>query len=267
MRILAVVRQVPDSRATLTVLADGSGIDAAGVKFVCDPFDEFAIEQAVQLSEARSDVDEVVAMTIGPAGALSTLRTALAIGAQRGIHVEVEPAVMPAVMHDELYLARLLAAAIGREEHAFDLILCGKQGIDNDAGELGPALAEYLGLPHIGAVVELTIDESGSRAEARREIEGGVEIVETGLPALVTCEKGLVEPRYPALPSIMKAKKKPVETVKAEALAGMANAAPATTFIGLSPPPAREACKIIEGEPGEMAAELVRVLREEAKVL
>jgi electron transfer flavoprotein beta subunit len=263
MRILAVVRQVPDSRATLTVLADGSGIDTAGVKFVCDPFDEFAVEQAVQLSEQRSDVDEVVAITIGPAGALQTLRTALAIGAQRGIHVEVEPSFM----HDELYLARVLAAAIAREEQAFDLILCGKQGIDNDAGDLGPALAEYLGWPHIGAVVELSIDESGSRAEARREIEGGVEVVETGLPALLTCEKGLVEPRYPALPSIMKAKKKPVETVKADELAGIADAPSAATLVGLSPPPAREACKIIEGKPEEMAAELVRVLREEAKVL
>jgi electron transfer flavoprotein beta subunit len=263
MRILVVAMQVPDSRATLSVVANGSGIDKSGLKFVCNPFDEFGIEQAVQLREKRSDVEEVVALSIGLPDAVQTLRTALAMGADRGVHVVVEEAVM----HDELYRARAVAAAITRDELGFDLILCGKQGIDNDAGELGPALAEFLDLPHIGAIVGLAVGVSGDRAEARRQIEGGVEVVETGLPALLTCEKGLVEPRYPSLPNIMKAKKKPTETVDAKTLPGMADAGPATVFIGLAPPPAREACRIIEGEPSEMARELVRVLREEAKVI
>lgn len=263
MRILVVVKQVPDSRASLSVLPDGSGLDKAGLRFVCNPFDEFAAEQAVQLREKRSDVDEIVAVTIGPAEAVQTLRTTLAMGADRGIHIVVDESVS----FDELYLARAIAAAVTREEQGYDLVLCGKQGIDNDAGDLGPALAEYLGLPHIGAIVELVVKESGGRANAKRQIEGGVEVVETGLPALLTCEKGLVEPRYPSLPNIMKAKKKPVETVEAKDLPGMADAVPAATFVGLSPPPAREACTIIEGTPEEMAKELVRVLREEAKVI
>ena len=263
MRLLVVVRQVPDSRATLTVLPDGSGLDTSGVKLVCDPFDEFGVEQAVQLREKRSDVQEIVAITIGPSIAVQTLRTALAMGVDSGIHVTVEQSAM----HDELYLARAIAAAIVRDEQGFDLILCGKQGIDNDAGELGPALAEFLDRPHIGAVVELNFSESGDRADAKRQIEGGVEVVQTGLPALITCEKGLVEPRYPTLPNIMKAKKKPVETVDALTLPGMADASPATTFIGLALPPAREACRMIEGTPEDMARELVRVLREEAKVI
>ena len=263
MRILIVVKQVPDSRATLSVASDGSGIDKAGVKFVCNPFDEFGAEQAVQLREKRSDVEEIVAVTIGPADAVATLRTALAMGADCGVHIVADESVM----HDELYLARALAAAIGRDERGFDLILCGKQGIDNDSGELGPALGECLGWPHIGAIVELELNDAGDHATARRRIEGGVEVVEAGLPVLLTCEKGLVEPRYPSLPNIVKAKKKPVETVEVEALDGMSGVAPASVFVGLAPPPAREACRMIEGEPAEMAKELVRVLREEAKVV
>ena len=263
MRILVVVKQVPDSRATLSVLADGSAIDKAGLKFVCNPFDEFGAEQAVRLREKRSDVEEIVAITIGPADAVPTLRTALAMGADSGVHVVVDESAM----HDELYLARAIAAAVTRDERGFDLVLCGKQGIDNDAGELGPALAELLGLPHIGAIVELAISEGGDHAEARRQIEGGVEVVETALPVLLTCEKGLVEPRYPSLPNIMKAKKKPTETVDAKTLPGMAGTVPATSLVGLAPPPAREACRMIEGTAEAMAKELVRVLREEAKVI
>ncbi len=263
MRVMVVVKQVPDSRTTLSVLADGSGIEKSGLKLVCNPFDEYGVEQAVQLGEERSDVEEIVAFTVGPPDAIQTLRTALAMGADRGVHIVVEESEM----HDEVYLARAIAAGVRRDERSFDLVLCGKQGIDNDAGELGPALAEFLGLAHIGAVVTLAVSESGDHADASRRIEGGVEVCETDLPVLLTCDKGLVEPRYPSLPNIMKAKKKPVETLEAKALAGMADAAPATTFIGLAPPPARQACRIIEGEPEEMAKELVRALREDAKVI
>lgn len=263
MRIMVVVKQVPDSRATLSVLADGSGIDKSGVKFVCNPFDEFGVEQAVQLRENRSDVEEIVAFTVGPADAVQTLRTALAMGADRGVHIVVEESEM----HDEVYLARAIAAGVARDERGFDLILCGKLGIDNDTGELGPALAEFLGVAHIGAIVKLAVSEGGDHADASRQIEGGVEVCETDLPVLLTCDKGLVEPRYPSLPNIMKAKKKPVETLEAKALEGMAAAAPATAFIRLAPPPARQACRIIEGKPEEMAKELVRVLREEARVI
>jgi len=261
--LLTLVMHVPDSRATIKVMPDGSGIDGTGLKFVCDPFDEFGVEQAVRLKERRDDVTEVVTMTIGPSGAVQTLRTALAMGADRAIHVCDDD--LPG--HDEVLLAEVLAAAIRRETEPFDLILCGKQAIDNDAGELGPALAEFLQMSHVGAVVNLELEDDGSRLRVYRRIDGAEEVFELPLPALITCEKGLVEPRYPPLPALMKARKKPLETVAPSDLPGLEMRPAATTLVSLSPPAPRGACRMIEGDPVEMARELARVLREEAKVL
>lgn len=263
MRILTLAMQVPDSRANIKVASDGMGIDKAGVKFVCNPFDEFAVEQAVQFKEKRSDVEEIVALTIGPSSASEALRTALAMGADSAIHICDDNVAAK----DELLLAEIIAAAINRDENKFDMILCGKQTIDRDAGELGSALAEYLGWHHIGAVVELELAEDGSSLRANRRIEGSQEIVEASLPILITCEKGLVEPRYPALANLIKAKKKPIETIDVKDLDGIGEQEARTRLVSLSEPPAREQCKIIEGEPEEMARELVRLLHEEAKVL
>lgn len=262
MRILTLAIQVPDSRSPISVAPDGSGIEKAGVKFVCNPFDEFAVEQAVQLKESRTDVTEIVALTIGAADATGTLRTALAMGADRAIHIVDE---VPA--RDELALAEILAAAIRRDEAGFDLILCGKQTIDRDAGELGPALAELLGRPHVGAITKLELADDASTARVHRRVEGAEEIAEAALPVLLTCEKGLVEPRYPPLPMLIKAKKKPLETVATADLPGLGALADGTTLVKLSPPPPRPTCTMIDGEPSEMARELVRRLREEAKVI
>ncbi|MHC4080569.1 MAG: electron transfer flavoprotein subunit beta/FixA family protein [Planctomycetota bacterium] len=262
MRILTLAIQVPDSRSPISVEQDGSGIKKEGVKFVCNPFDEFAVEQAVQLKEGRSDVEEIVALTIGPADAAGTLRTALAMGADRAIHVVDE-----APLRDELALAEMLAAAIGRDEQSFDLILCGKQTIDRDAGELGPALAELLGWPHVGAITKLEVADDGSTVRVHRRIEGAEEIAEASLPVLLTCEKGLVEPRYPALPKLIQAKKKPLDTVAAADLPGVGALADGMTLVKLEPPPPRPACTMVDGEPPQMARELVRLLREEAKVI
>jgi electron transfer flavoprotein beta subunit len=262
MRILTLAIQVPDSRSPISVVPDGSGIDKSGVKFVCNPFDEFAVEQAVQLKESRTDVTEIVALTIGGSDATGTLRTALAMGADRAIHViDEEPA------RDELTLAEILAAAIRRDEAGFDLILCGKQTIDRDAGELGPALAELLGLPHVGAIVKLELAADAGTAQVHRRVEGAEEIMEAALPVLLTCEKGLVEPRYPPLPMLIKAKKKPLETVTTADLPGLGAMSGGTTLVKLAPPPPRPTCTMIDGEPAEMARELVRRLREEAKVI
>jgi electron transfer flavoprotein beta subunit len=262
MRILTLAIQVPDSRSTIRVAPDGSGIETAGVKFVCNPFDEFAVEQAIRLKEGRSDVSEVVALTIGPADATGTLRTALAMGVDQAVHVLDETP-----LRDELALAEILAAAIGRDEAGFDLILCGKQTIDRDAGELGPALAELLGWPHVGAIVGLELADDASTIQVRRRVEGAEEIVDATLPVLLTCEKGLVEPRYPALPQLIKAKKKPLDTVAVADLPGVGALADGATLVKLAEPPPRPACTVIDGEPAEMARELVRVLREEAKVI
>jgi electron transfer flavoprotein beta subunit len=263
LRILTVVKQVPDSNATIKVLPDGSGIDPTGLKLVPDPFDEFGVELAIQLREKRGDVKEIVALTLGPEKAAEALRIALAMGADAGIHL-CDPTLES---KDEIHGAYWLAQAVKKDAAGFDLILCGKQTIDLDAGAAGPALAEFLGWPHVGAVTGLEFAPDGKRFTARRRIEGAEEVVECDLPALLTIEKGLVEPRYPSLPNLMKAKKKPVTVWKGSDLAADEPVTVGAEFRSLSPPPPRPACKFIDGEPLEMAKELVRLLREEAKVL
>lgn len=263
MRLLSVVKPVPDSRANLPVRPDGSGVDTASVKFVCDPFDEFGLEQAVQLREGRSDVEQVAALAVGGPAAVDTLRHAVALGADRAIHVELD--TIP--LGDELLLARLVAAAIRSLGDAFDLVLCGKQNIDNDAGEFGPALAELLDLPHVGAITTLQVADDGRSFRAHRRIEGAEEIVDVSMPALVTCEKGLVEPRHPPLPRLMKAKKHPIERLEGASLRPVNAEASGVRLVRLSPPPPRPPCTMITGEPADMARELVRRLREEAGVI
>ncbi|MEK6797326.1 MAG: electron transfer flavoprotein subunit beta/FixA family protein [Planctomycetota bacterium] len=262
MRILTIVKQVPDSNAVIKVLPDGSGIDQAGLKLVPDPFDEFGVELAIQLREKRGDVAEIVALTLGPDKAAEALRVALAMGADSGIHV----CDLKFESKNELFSAYVIAEVVKREP-AFDLVLCGKHNIDLDAGAVGPALAEFLGLPHLGAVTALELADDGKRFTARRRIEGADEVVECDLPALLTIEKGLVEPRYPSLPNLMKAKKKPVKVVTSTDIPGEDAADAGADFVSLAPPPPRPECKFVEGEPAEMAQALVRLLRDEAKVI
>lgn len=263
MRILTIVKQVPDSTAVIKVRADGSGIETAGVKFVMNPFDEFGVEQALRIRESGQPVEEIVAITVGGARAAETLRTALAMGADRAIHVVYEG---PA-QHNELHLAEMLAAAI-REEPPYDMILTGKQAIDMDAGEIGPGVAEFLDLPHVGAITAMEFGEDGRTVTVRRRIEGAEEVVRCVLPGLFTCEKGLCEPRYPSLPNLMKAKKKPLVEKRAEELGGLAHRFRETTeLVSMAPPPPRPPCRMLDGSVEEMARELVRLLREEAKVI
>jgi len=186
------------------------------------------------------------------------------MGADKGVHIN-DPALSESL--DEVCNAYVLARAVKHDPEGFDLILTGKYSIDLDAGAVGPAVAEYLELPHIAAVQGLDIDSEGKSFVARRRIEGAEEVVEGTLPVVLTIEKGLVEPRYPSLPNLMKAKKKPV-TVLTKADLGLDDShTAAAQFISVQEPPPRPQCKMIEGEPEEMAKELVRLLREEAKVL
>lgn len=263
VRICCVVKQVPDSNATLKVLADGSGIDPAGLKLVPDPFDEMGVELAIQLREKGRDVSEIVAMTLGGDKAGEALRTALAMGADKGVHINDDKLVSV----NEVFSAYIVAEAIKKDGEGFDLVLCGKQSIDLDAGSFGPALGEFLGWPHVGAVTGLEFADDGKRFTARRRIEGAEEVVECDLPALLTIEKGLVEPRYPSLPNLMKAKKKPVSVLTSADIPGEDASKSGTYFDSLTPPPPRPDCTFIEGEPEEMAKELVRRLRDEAKVV
>lgn len=263
MRILTIVKQVPDSNAGLKVLPDGSGIDLAGVKLVCDPFDEFGVELAIQLREKRSDVTDVVALTLGPDKAAEVLRVALAMGADRGVHINDAKFES----NNELFAAYVIAKAAQRDADGFDLILCGKYNIDLDSGAVGPAVAEFLGWPHVGAVTALEVSNDGRRVTARRRIEGAEEVVACDLPVVLTIEKGLVEPRYPSLPNLMKAKKKPVVVLTSADIPDVDASSAGTHLESITPPPPKPACTFIDGEPQDMARELVRVLREEAKVI
>jgi electron transfer flavoprotein beta subunit len=264
MKVLVVVRQVPDSTTTIKIRPDQQDIDRAGIKMVVNPFDEFAIEQAVQLREKRKDVQSVTALIVGPAQAAEALRTALAVGADDGVHLQ-DPAFDQL---DELQTAALIAAVV--KGGGYDLILIGKQEIDLDSGQLGPALAELLDIPHIGATVKLELAADGKSFTARRRVEGAEEVVQVPLPALVTCDKGLCEMRYPSLPNLMKAKKKPVKLVKSADVPGFADACASLGGISMNafqPPPERPPGKMLDGEPEQTAKELVRMLREEAKVI
>lgn len=263
MRILSVVKQVPDSNATIKVLPDGSGIDRGGVKLVLDPFDEFGIELAIQLREKRGDVSEIVALTLGPDKAAEALRIALAMGADKGIHIN--DASFESL--NDVFYSSVIAAAVKLDSDGFDLVLCGKNNIDLDSGAVGPALAEFLDVPHVGAVTGLEVADDGKSFVAKRRVEGAEETVAGSLPAVLTIEKGLVEARYPSLPNLMKAKKKPVKVLTSAELDVDDSLKGATEFLSISPPPPKPDCTIIEGEPEEMAKELVRLLREEAKVV
>jgi len=248
LKIAVCLKQVPSTDTRIKIGADGKHIDPAGVTFVTNPYDEFALEEAIRLKEAKGG--EVVVFSVGGAGAVAALRNALAVGADSAVHLKTD------ADPDALAVARLLAAEI--EGKAFDLVLCGKQAVDDDAAQVGPMLAEILDLPAATVVVKLEMGEG--KARATREIEGGVEMLELPLPAVVATQKGLNEPRYASLKGIMAAKKKSVEEK------AVTPPASAVEIVSLTLPPARQAGKIV-GEGAAAVPALVRALREEAKVL
>ena len=265
MKVLVLVKYVPDSTANIKVKPDGSGIDPAGVKFVMNPFCEFAVEAALQFKEKNPAVKaEITALTLGPAAAVEVLRTAYAMGVDNAIHLCDD---LFAGL-DELTTARVIAAAI--KDKGFELVLGGKQAIDYDSGQVGPALAECLGWPHVNTVVGINWAADFKSATLRRRIEGAEEVVEVKLPAVLLCDKGLCEARYPSLPGLMKAKKKPVDVKNAAALgfsaADLGRQAAPTWMAEFSPPPPRPPGRLVKGEPPEAAKELVRLLHEEEKL-
>ncbi len=244
------IKQVADTETRVKVGADGRSLDPAGVTWILNPYDEYALEQALRVREAQG-AGEVVAISLGGPGVQTTLRNALAMGADRAIHLTADAAAA-----DPLAVARALAAAL-RDLNA-DLVWLGKQATDDDAAQVGPMLAVLLGRPCVSAIATFALE--GSRVRVEREIEGGREVVEVELPAVLTADKGLNEPRYASLKGIMAAKKKPIEEKPAEL-------GPACLEVtALTLPPARSAGRII-GNGVEAVPELVRVLRHEAKVI
>jgi electron transfer flavoprotein beta subunit len=254
VKIAVLVKPVPATDSRIKLHADGRHIDPVGVSVVVNPYDEFALEEALQLKEKGGE-GEVVLLTVGAPGAAVTIRNGLAMGADRAVILTTGEDAEP------LQVARALAAEI--KSSGYDLVLCGKQSVDDDAHQVPGMLAEFLGWPGVTVVAKLTLEgpvAPGTQGLAHREIEGGVEEVRFALPAVVAAQKGLNEPRYASLKGIMAAKKKPIEEKPAEL------GAPGLEIVSLTLPKEREAGRIV-GEGAAAVPDLVRALREEAKVI
>jgi len=249
MKVLVAVKRVVDYNVKIRVKADRTGVETANVKMSMNPFDEIAVEEAIRLRE-QGKATEVIAVSIGPAQSQETIRTALAMGADRGIHVAAEGEIQP------LAVAKLLKAVVDAE--APGLVILGKQAIDDDSNQTGQMLAALLGWPQGAFASKVTIGDG--RVEVTREVDGGLETVDLALPAIVTTDLRLNEPRYASLPNIMKAKKKPIDALTPEGLG--VDVAPRLTTLSVEEPAKRQA-----GAKVGSVAELVDKLRNEAKVI
>lgn len=262
MKVVVCMKQTPDTEATIKITGDGKGIEEQNIKWIMSPYDEFAVEEAIRIKEKLGG--ETVVVTVGPDRVVESMRTALAMGMDRGVHCS-DPAFNGS---DALGTAKILASVIKAENP--DLVLCGRQAIDFDQAQVPAYLAELLGWPQVYAVAKLEIQ--GNKAICNRRIEGGEEIVETSLPAVLTCDKGLNEPRYASLPGIMKAKKK---EIKKWALAqtgltaqDVGASGAKVKIISFLPLPERPPGKVFkEQDTAEMVKQVVKLLREEAKVI
>ncbi len=249
MKIAVCVKRVPDTESRIKIAADAKSIDDAGVKFVLNPYDEYAVEAALQFKEKAGG--EVVVLSLGREASQETIRTGLAMGADRGVLLKTD-----AHSIDPLVSARILAAEL--ESGGYDLILFGKIAIDDYNQAIGPMVADLLGLPCVTSIGHLEL--ANGKGTAEREIEGGVEVVEFSLPAVLTTDKGLNEPRYPALRGIMMAKKKPLEIKDITLDSG------GLEIVELVLPPERSGGRIV-GEGADAVPALIDALRNEAKVL
>jgi electron transfer flavoprotein beta subunit len=249
MKILVAVKRVVDFNLKVRVKADGSGVETANVKMSMNPFDEIAVEEAIRLKE-KGVAKEIVAVSMGPQQCQETIRTALAMGADRGILVNTDAELQP------LAVAKLLKALATKESP--QIILLGKQAIDDDCNQTGQMLAALLGWPQATFASKLAV--AGGTAEVTREVDGGLETLEVKLPAVITTDLRLNEPRYASLPNIMKAKKKPIDALTPDAL-------------GVDPAPRLKTLKVAEpskrksGVKLKDVSELIDRLRNEAKVI
>ena len=249
MKVLVPVKRVVDYNVKVRVKSDGSGVETANVKMSMNPFDEIAVEEAVRLKEAGT-ATEIIAVSVGTAQCQETLRTALAIGADRAILVETTVETQP------LAVAKILKAIVDKEQPS--LVIMGKQAIDDDSNQTGQMLAALLNWSQATFASKVKVG-SGS-AEVTREVDGGLETISVRLPAVVTADLRLNEPRYVTLPNIMKAKKKPLETFKPEALG--VDPTPRLKTLKVQEPPKRSAGKLLKSVP-----ELVDKLKNEAKII
>ena len=249
MKILVPIKRVVDYNVKVRPKADESDVDLNNVKMAINPFCEIAVEEAVRLKESGS-AEEIIAVTVGASNAQEQLRTALALGADKAILIETDLEAQP------LAIAKALKSIVEKESP--DLVIMGKQAIDGDNNQTGQMLAALLGYPQATFASELKI--SDRKAEVTREVDGGLQTISINLPAIVTSDLRLNEPRYASLPNIMKAKQKPLEVINAEEIGVDMN--PRISTIKVSPPPEREAGIIVES-----VEELVEKLKNEAKVI
>jgi electron transfer flavoprotein beta subunit len=264
VNIIVCLKQVPDTESQIKVGSDGKSIVTDDIKWVMNPYDEFGVEEALQLKAKFGG--EVTVVGLGPKRVTETIRTALAMGADKGVLINDDALVGS----DSLATAKALAAVI--KDLDGDLIFTGQRGIDEDNGTVGAGIAEFLGIPQLSLITNVDVAEDGKSVKVTRPVEGQALIIESELPALITAQKGLNEPRYASLPGIMKAKKKPLEEKTVADLgidvAECGEGARKVKILEIMPPPERQGGKIIDGEtPQEKAAALAKMLHEEAKVI
>jgi electron transfer flavoprotein beta subunit len=256
VEIAVLLKQVPSTESAIEIADGGTTIKTDGINWVMNPYDEMAVEEALQIRDAAGG--SVTVFTMGPEKAVEALRTALAMGADTAVRIDTEGKSL-----DGLGTAKVLAGEL--KKGAFGLIVAGHRAVDDDNFQVGPAVAELMGIPHISMVIKQELE--GDKIRCTRTIEGGTLVLETALPALITTQRGLNEPRYTSLPGIMKAKKKPIDTRPLSATGTDAGEAMVNT-IALRLPPQRKGGRIINGESAaDKAAALVKVLHEEAKVI
>ena len=250
MKILVCVKQVPDTESRIKIAENKKSIDPTDINWILNPYDEYAVEEALQIKEKQGDTT-VAVLSVGPERSVSAIRSALAMGADEAYLVKTDRTDL-----DSLAVAKALVSVV--KEMEYDLILFGKQAVDDDNLQVGPMVAELLELPCATFITELNLEDG--KATVKREFEGGAEVIETTLPAVFSAEKGLNEPRYPALRGIMKAKKKTINEKD------VALDSPKIAITQIEYPPSRKGGMIV-GEGVEAVPELVRLLREEAKVV
>jgi electron transfer flavoprotein beta subunit len=260
MNILVFVKRVPDTESRIRIQHETKSIIEEGLNFVINPYDEFAVEEALRLREAKGGTVRVV--SVGREDSLTVLRKCLAMGADEAALVRDDAPET----YDGLRTARIIARVVERKFPGTDLLLFGKQAVGADNSQVPSMSAELLGLPQANVVTKLEIE--GDAATALREVEGGMERVVFSLPAVVSAQKGLNEPRYETLKGIMAAKKKAIPVITLDDI-GLASGdlAPTVEVTNMEVPPQRQAGKILQGEPAETARELVALLHNEAKVI
>ncbi|MBN20463.1 MAG: electron transfer flavoprotein subunit beta [Bdellovibrionaceae bacterium] len=257
MNIYVCIKQVPDTETKIKLNSDQTWIDTSGIKWIVSPYDEFAIEEGLKV-KAQFPESKVTIVSAGPDRVVDAIRTGLAMGADTGLHIELPETA------DHFITAQAISKALQKEEKV-DLLFCGKEAIDDGAAQTAQLIAAAMDIPALTVILEAQYTENS--VQVKREVEGGtIEVLESSLPAVIAAQKGLNEPRYASLPNIMKAKKKEVKKVSLADL-GMSESDQKVKLKNFELPAPKAAGRKLDGTPAEMAAELVKILHEEVKVI